>query len=514
MSDSNAHKRRKGSDGQSITLSVTKSSSSSQQPALAVFPSAQPPKGTPFSVYTKTPDVVNATSSGSTRTSKQQQPTLLVAETQDIEYESRNHTADASIKDHVAPPQIQLDKEAQGYSVQYMIGVHDKKNGTLTLHAAPLHSFTPTVKAQKSTATTGAQGTQSLFSQQKAALGSAFGTKKAIRQLNAQERNKLDSESFGTGAASTSLQSHLLSTISASSSNLPTLQDVTHEANLARATNPTPNMDATRPEDVYDIHSIVSKSELAAIDLTKALEAATFKDFQGTLPYRRSKFVTTQLRRLWSSRPKAAVEERRDQAEQQDEAEDGQEAKSVLPKWHLSNKDQDKLKLVIHISQLFAFKQAVSNGRDAALERNKMQQKLGGAPMTIVDALLERYSQGQRVGSSSTASASSAGKAERRKFTATSEIKLLGYLFVLMLKVDGFSTDVTTVANDLGMGSKKVGEIFRSLGCKLLIPSAPDIEKLVNNKVAASKSDARKLKQAVLKVPVEFPVVTRGPAKR
>ncbi|KAK4048420.1 DNA-directed RNA polymerase I subunit rpa49 [Microbotryomycetes sp. JL201] len=498
MSDSNTHKRRKGSDGQSITVSVTKVSSSSHGPALAIFPSAQPPKDAPFSVFAKQADVrTGADKDNGSR------PTLLVAETQDVEYESRNHTADASLKAFVAPPGDQLDREGQGYSVQYMLGVHDKKNKTLTLHAAPLHSFTPTVKAQK--ASTSVSATQSLFTQQKAALGSAFGTKKAIRQLNAQERNKLDSTSFGVGSASTSLQSHLLSTISASAANLPTLEDVTHEANLARATNPTPNLEATRPDEVYDINSIVTKTELASIDLAKALEAATFKEFQGTLPYRRSKFVTTQLRRLWSSRPKA-VEHERDEDEQAEEKEESK--KVALPTWNMSNKDKDKLRLLVHISQLFAFRQAVSNGRDAALERNKMQQKLGGAPMTIVDGMLDRYSQGQRVGSSSSS------RVERRKFTATSEIKLLGYLFVLVLKVDGFSTDVTTIANDLGMGAKKVGEIFRSLGCKLLIPSAPDIERLVNNKVAASKSDARKLKQAVLKVPVEFPSVSRGPAKR
>lgn len=60
----------------------------------------------------------------------------------------------------------------------------------------------------------------------------------------------------------------------------------------------------------------------------------------------------------------------------------------------------------------------------------------------------------------------------------------------------------------------RVGELFRSLGCKLVVPSAADVEKLVQNKVAATKSDARKLKQAVLKVPLEFPVASRGPAKR
>lgn len=60
----------------------------------------------------------------------------------------------------------------------------------------------------------------------------------------------------------------------------------------------------------------------------------------------------------------------------------------------------------------------------------------------------------------------------------------------------------------------RVGEVFRSLGCHLVVPSAAECERLVAIKVVATKSEARKSKQAVLRVPLEFPKERRGAPKR
>ncbi|KAK4052313.1 DNA-directed RNA polymerase I subunit rpa49 [Microbotryomycetes sp. JL221] len=485
MSDPSAHKRRKGSHGQSINVNVVKPDSSTSSPALAaVFPSAKPPNSTAFSTYTK--PSLNL---------KRQAPTVLVAETRDMEYDSRNHQR-GDQEDDEDPSRDAT--EASGYSVEYMIGLHDKRNNTLTLHSAPLHTFTPTVKLLKRSTTDPTHSTPQtmLFTQQKQALGSTFGTKKAIRQLNIQQRNKLDTDSFGIGTTSTSLQTHLQSSIANNSSTLPTLDSITHEANLARATNPKPNLQATKPDQVYNIEDVVTRQELDSIELKpKVLQNMnSFKQLQSCLAFKRSKFLTNQLKQIWSTKP------------------------DVTEEWNISNKDQYKLKLVIHVSQLLAMRQAVQGGKQSSLERTRLLQKLGGGrdqedddeennlqvtTMTIVDNLIERYSEQSKQGSTT-----------KRTFTTTSEMKLLGYMFVLILKLDNWSTDVTTIANDLGMGSKKVGEIFRSLGCKLLIPSSTDVEVLVSKKLASTKSEAKKLKQAVLKVPLEFPTVTRGPAKR
>lgn len=304
---------------------------------------------------------------------------------------------------------------------RYMLGVHNKKDNTVTLHAAPLHTFAPSVKSLKGLTSTASAA--ELFSAQKAALGSTFGTKKAIRQLNAQARNKLDSESYGTGAASSSLQSLLQSSIAASAATLPQTAEIEHTANMARPTNPPPNMAADKPEHVYNIHDVVSESELASIDIGPLLTAATFKDLNALLPFRRSKFIGTHLRRLVPSR--SSVE-------------------AAIP--NPSKRDREKIKLLVHLSQLFAFRQATAGGRDSALERSKLTSKLGDmATPNIVEAVLQRYTEAQRMGNGE----------ERRKVTGQTEMKLLGYMLVVALKIDGWATDVNTIAADLGTGSKK-----------------------------------------------------------
>lgn len=62
--------------------------------------------------------------------------------------------------------------------------------------------------------------------------------------------------------------------------------------------------------------------------------------------------------------------------------------------------------------------------------------------------------------------------------------------------------------------SNRVQELFRSLGCVLVAPSAEDREKLVATGRAATAAEAAKSKKAKLKVPLEFPKERKMKAKR
>ncbi|GAA6020401.1 hypothetical protein JCM10207_002095 [Rhodosporidiobolus poonsookiae] len=449
-------KRQKGLDGQPVDVSVKSQDTAAVPPALALFPSAQPPSKTPYTLYTKSAAAPNL---------EKRDAAVLAGETDEIEFESRNH--------------LGLNGEGgeeEGYSVQYMIGVRNARTNTLTLHAAPLHTFTPAIKSLKSTTSdlTPAQ----LFTAQKAALGSAFGTKKAIKQLRAQERNKLNETSFGVGAQMSGLQSHLQASIAASSASLPSAQAVEDLANEKRPIPPF-NAAAKAPADVYDLDAVVSPAELNTIDLSAFISLPGFKERNQLLPYRRAQFVATKLRQILPAR--ASVE-------------------GAVP--NPSKKDRERLKLVIHLSYLFAFRQAARPGQP--IDRAKLVEKLGKPSNTVVDALLERYTEG----------AKGPGGVEIRKVTTTMELKLLAYMLVVVLKVDGWSTDVASIADDLAMGAKRVSEIFRSLGCVLAAPSATDREKMVATGQASTVTEAAKSKKAVLKVPLTFPKERKGKAKR
>ncbi|GAA5940277.1 hypothetical protein JCM3775_004418 [Rhodotorula graminis] len=453
-----ARKRQKGLQGQPIELSLAHPPPNAPLPALGLFPSTQPPAKTPFTLYTPSGDAPSADARGSRA--------LLAAETDEIEYDSRNHVGGS------------VDAEAQGYAAQYMIGVHNPRTNTLTLHAAPLHNFTPAIKSLKGATAASTDPAAALYTAQRAALGSAFGTKKAQAQQRAQERNKLSTSSFGTDAAVAGLQSHLQHTIQAQSGSLPSAKDVEDDANARRPIPPF-NLAAETPGDVYDLDAVVSPAELHALDIGALISAPDFKERRLLLPYRRSDWVLSKLRQLLPARASA-------------------EGNVPNP----SKRDRERLRLAVHVAHLLAFRQAARPGKP--VDRAHLVDKLGHPSAAVVDALIERYTEATR----------GPGGDEQRQVTSTMELKLLGYLLVVVLKVDGWTTDVTTIADDLAIGSKRVQELFRSLGCVLAAPSAADREKLVATGRATSAADAAKSKKATLKVPLEFPKERRSRAKK
>ncbi|GAA5966974.1 hypothetical protein JCM3765_004419 [Sporobolomyces pararoseus] len=460
MTDS--RKRQKGLQGQTIHVQVATSSTSTPSPALALFPSAQPPSKTPYSVY-----------ENDSKTNS-----LLAAETSEIEFESRNHLGGSE--------EGQGEGEAKGYSTEYMLGVHNSRTNTLTLHSTPLHLFTPSIKSLKPTPESlASRDYQSLITQQRALLGSTFGTKKAIRQLNSQQRNKLNQESFGTGHLSKTLTKHLQSSIEQSSSHLPSIETLEQFSNLAKPI-PRPNFDAQLPSQVYSLEDLISPSELNSIDLTPFLSSQGNKERLQLLPGgggRKPQFLWTKFKQILPAR---------------------NEVEGSLP--NPSKKDRERLKLVIHLSYLFAFRQSVIPGK--TVDKSKLIEKLGKPAPVVIDSLLERYTESIR------GSTTSGGGGEERKVTSFMELKLLSYLLVLVLRIDGYSTDVDSIAQDLGMGRQKVGELFRSLGCQLVVPSATDREKLVQSGMASTVAEAAKMKKASLKVPLEFPKERKGRAKK
>ncbi|KAL8277074.1 hypothetical protein RQP46_010502 [Phenoliferia psychrophenolica] len=451
-----ASKRQKGNSGLPINV-VLADDTDALGPAFALFPSATPPPTTPFTLYSQGGTVGEG-------------PTVLAAETPDMEYDSRNQMGVG-----FGGGDGQVSGEGQGYSVEYMLGVHNPRNNTLTLHAAPLHSLSTSVKALKHAP---ASITSTQFTVQKALLGTTFGTKKAIRSINAQARNKLDASSFGTGSGSTSaLQSLLQDSIATSTTSLPTSSAIEHSANLSRPI-PPPNFDATKPDEVYAVDSVVSDAELAQIHLEPIVAAMGVKERNALLPYRRSQFITNRMREL--------VPNRSDDA----------------PPPSLGKKDKLRLKLLVHLSHLFAFRHATQGG-GRALDLAKLKEKMSQVDEALVAPLVERYSESMKTGG-----------AEERKVTTGMELKLLGYMLVLVLKVDGWSTDVATIANDFGMGAPKVQEIFKSLGCQMMTPSADERAKLIAQGSATTDAEAKKAKRAVLKVPLVFPTERRGIPKR
>lgn len=293
-----------------------------------------------------------------------------------------------------------------------MLGVHNPRTNTLTLHSAPVHSITSTVKRLKRVPE---PLTSTQIYIQRAALGQAFGTRKAQRAQNAQVRNRLDADSYGN---SKGLASLLQESITNATSSLPTAMSVELLANLSRPI-PPPNFEAKTPEEVYNLEDIVTKGELESIDLSLIMEGKTQKERNAFLPFRRSSYVATKMRHLFPTSDTPIV---------------------------LNKKDQKKLRLLIHLTHLLAFRQVASKGgSNDNLDRTKLLEKMEGVSPIIVDNLLERYTEIMK----------GKGGETKRKITGVTEVKLLGYFLVLILKLDNYGTDVGTIAADLEIGQKR-----------------------------------------------------------
>ncbi|KAM0748695.1 RNA polymerase I associated factor, A49-like protein [Meredithblackwellia eburnea MCA 4105] len=438
---SSPRKKQKGSQGQAINVEVAAQDEQTLSPVLALFPATKPPSSTPFAMYRSVDGA----------------QTVLAAETKDMEFESRNHRVGTpSNKDG------QSNGEETGYSAEYMLGVHDPRTNTLTLHPAPLHTFQPTVKATKGLHST--SNANSLFIQQKAALGTAFGTKKAIRAINAQARNKLDATSFGSEGG---LESFLTQSIASTTELLPTLSAVEDAANASRPIPPFV-IDAATPGAVYPLETVVSRNELAAIKTDPFMSAEMHKDRIKLLPYKRSQFVHDHIR-------------------------------SFVASGAAGNKT--KLRLTIHFSHLMAFRQFAGFGRE--IDFISLKEKMKEVDEASIMALVERFTEKL-----------STGQGETRKMTDWMQMKLLSYLLVVALKIDGEVTDVNKLAEDLEMGVPKVQELFKSLGCTIIAPSTEERALLVRSGRASNDVEARKCKRAVLRVPLEFPKERRGKAKK
>jgi DNA-directed RNA polymerase I subunit RPA49 len=72
----------------------------------------------------------------------------------------------------------------------YLVGVHNKRTGTTTLRAAPLHLLIHRVKALKGLKSPPVSVQE--YAKARATLGTTFGTKKAKANIRAQERNMVD----------------------------------------------------------------------------------------------------------------------------------------------------------------------------------------------------------------------------------------------------------------------------------------------------------------------------------
>ncbi|CAD6575417.1 MAG: DNA-directed RNA polymerase I subunit rpa49 [Cyphobasidiales sp. Tagirdzhanova-0007] len=462
------------------------------KPLLATTPSIPLPNDASLTLYSESKD-----SSGKSK-SKGKASSMLHGESSKLEWSSSNRLFGAGEKDNDTNTEAEEIFGDGQCSTSYALAIYDPSTQTLSTIPAPLHILCHIPKRLKYLPSMQSQSIQGQSNATaRAELGLSFGTKKNIRAIRAAERNKVDAGAKDLQDLREVVMEQLDSGLETLASSQPALAAVpdgadpkTAAAALAaghavesatRAGRPVANLSAGKPEDVYRMFgSIILEKEMEAINVSSLTRiSAEEKEKAITLlPYRKSKWVNDRIK-------DCVVSERKDR--------------------------KRRMKVLTWISALMQLK-GTKGGIDP-IDETILRKKFGGGagnvvPPDCIRSLLERFAEGVR-------------GARNRLVTPVSKTRLLCHLFVACLYLDSYThLDISLLANDLSLSSKKAVEMLKSLGCRIATPKGQETDRILstwkNEGYTTESAVGGRLKTANLKVPLEFPKEKSGkaPAKR
>lgn len=292
---------------------------------------------------------------------------------------------------------------------------------------------------------------QSRYADARKSLGSSFGTRKAQNIQRNRESNVIDTTHLG------GIVSHLVARVNADAATMPSKADVQAKQDALRPVPPY-NLEAQVPEDAYPLTSIILPAEneamKQAVSVLKKSPEETSR--ASLLPYRRSRYLNSRLQRTF----------------------DVPEGQKV---------DSKRLRLIYMASLLMGLYHCKRHIGD----RDKLAERLNGPPPALLDSVVGRFSVN--------------GTIDNR-----GSDRLLTHLFALALFLDHFSSELSALQEDLSLRPPQIATLFKEMGC--IVSPITETQRLT---IGLTKAEARHVKRAVLKVPLQFPAPKRGgPVKR
>lgn len=288
------------------------------------------------------------------------------------------------------------------------------------------------------------------YAEQRKTLGSSFGTRKAQKVQANRESNVIDTSNLG------GVMDSLVASINEKAKSVPSKETVQAKQDDLRPI-PKYNLSAERPEDIYELKSLITQSEHDAMKPFVSAVKKTEDDRSRItmLACRNSAYLNERLRRSFNV----------------------EEGKKV---------DSKRLRIIYYASLLLS----LYLNRRLVSDREKLVLKLNNPPSDLLDSILAKFSENNVIDNRNTD-------------------RLLSHLFVLGLHLDNFASELKIIQEDLQLRPPQIATLYKELGCSV----APLTE---TQRIAAglTKSEAKSLKRAVLKVPLTFPPPKRGPAKR
>lgn len=309
---------------------------------------------------------------------------------------------------------------------------------------------------------------------QRAALTSAFGTKKSMKAVHAMSENALTNPNdiTNTEGAPTGLESALLTSMPADEIN--NSQDALQATVQANKPIPKADLGATMPKDVYPIPSLVAGGEAMLRQLKIQDWIDAIKQDGIKTP---SRFVANRFNTV----AKAGSKQR-----------------------------EPQLRLLKYISILIAYHSALKRqGRTFKLpQRSDLKSAM---PENTPDSLLDNLRRTFVTGG--------AGALTPQDLTLLHTTICALTLHIPPALGNGpneLATDIADIRDDLRLDADAAQKYFRELGCRVDKPREAEAEKWGVGKKGAVKSNKAVLASmriARLRLPLEFPKIGRGARK-
>ncbi|WFD26021.1 DNA-directed RNA polymerase I subunit rpa49 [Malassezia nana] len=258
-----AHKKKAGEVEGQVKMAVEEAAGVG--PALVSLSDFCPDKSTRFSIYAAPSDVMEGGKDKDTPASMDDR-LLLAADAGVMQYTSSNWGWGASAQ---APPELR--RETRGYSGDYLLGVYDPAEKSVTLRKVPMFTLNRSVKALSNLSTMATErGQKDAFDYTKARrdLGEAFGNKKQKQAARNMDRMKVNTENMDN------ILEHVALGIDESSASLPTEGELSAALNASRAL-PKANLEAKEPAEVYPLESLVPPATLKALHTRSLLKCTS-----------------------------------------------------------------------------------------------------------------------------------------------------------------------------------------------------------------------------------------------
>ncbi|KAL8926724.1 MAG: hypothetical protein Q9208_002798 [Pyrenodesmia sp. 3 TL-2023] len=367
----------------------------------------------------------------------------------------------ASMSEHLlhtsAHPKIDyIGRETEGSGsdslLNHYLGVYDPQSGQLQLVRARkliLRSVVRPAPAPEEKALKQENGLSA-----RNTLGLTFGTKKSQRAIESITKNAISPSKIRgqpTSAHNPIAQS-VLSSMAANFSSMPTREHLQASVDDSKP-RPKPNLDAETPAEAYPIEQLVGPGTLAQMTIKEWQDAIEAEEEILT----KSRFVSRRVQAI------------------------------------VKSDDVRKLKTLKYLLLLIEWHNALIPGRKGVgrkvLAPEKMHEKLDGWSSSLIDAVSQRFTSG---GGS-------------RDLTRWHLDNLVTHICALAITVDGFTTNVYDLGQDLRLEIKDTKKYMKEIGAEVGPPTDAEMKRWgwVKRDVVAR-----------LKLPLTFPKMRVLQAKR